>query len=89
MVVSGHGVEILGKGEIRQVTHGTGPRGVFLFRPSAGIRLARGTRTPSVYDIAPTVLAPLGSPLPLHLVWRELFLTRVFCPSWERARACA
>lgn len=73
VIVSDHGVEIVGKGARRRVSHSAGPDGVFLFRPSSR---ATGTyQAParvSVYDVAPTVLALAGLPLAASMPGRQV-----------------
>jgi arylsulfatase A-like enzyme len=64
VVVSDHGVEIVEDLEGRRVSHGMGPPGVFFFRPSSAGSVPGAVESPTVYDVAPTVLALLGLPVP-------------------------
>ncbi len=63
LIVSDHGVEIVERGRHRAVSHAAGPPGVFFFRPSEERPLDDLEIRPSIYDVAPTVLALLGLPL--------------------------
>jgi len=64
LVFSDHGVEIVGEGPTRKVSHFRGPPGVFFSRASRGQPPASLTTIPNIYEIAPTALALLGLPLP-------------------------
>jgi Type I phosphodiesterase / nucleotide pyrophosphatase len=64
VVMSDHGVEIIEEIDGDQVSHEKGPSGIFFFRPSAGRPPPSLNGTPTIYDVAPTVLALLGLPVP-------------------------
>jgi hypothetical protein len=64
LVVSDHGVSVETRKGVSEVSHGfPAPPGVFLFAPSQNRGSGRLATRPTVYDVAPTILALLGLPV--------------------------